>query len=201
MVTRQAWEQGEGTISQWDAHPHSGHLYCACASLFPGCCQATAPISLAVRSVLSSWWLVQSEGPPAVLLLPGLLPEWWPLACAPLGHRQLRSNCNPPFGDIGSIALRTGRGLLGWACFLGSLVFLALVTAPFTGLCCFRSSCSSEHWACPIQPAAVQCLFTTLHQRCSCPSAARSVQAEPELALHLSTQPVNPRMFRCPERR
>lgn len=150
---------------------------------------------------LSSWWLVQSEGPPAVLLLPGLLPEWWPLACAPLGHRQLRSNCNPPFGDIGSIALRTGRGLLGWACFLGSLVFLALVTAPFTGLCCFRSSCSSEHWACPIQPAAVQCLFTTLHQRCSCPSAARSVQAEPELALHLSTQPVNPRMFRCPERR
>ncbi|XP_077561240.1 uncharacterized protein LOC144176013 isoform X4 [Haemaphysalis longicornis] len=109
MVTRQAWEQGEGTISQWDAHPHSGHLYCACASLFPGCCQATAPISLAVRSVLSSWWLVQSEGPPAVLLLPGLLPEWWPLACAPLGHRQLRSNCNPPFGDIGSIALRTGR--------------------------------------------------------------------------------------------
>ncbi|XP_077561237.1 uncharacterized protein LOC144176013 isoform X1 [Haemaphysalis longicornis] len=86
--------------------------------------------------------------------------------------------------------------LLGWACFLGSLVFLALVTAPFTGLCCFRSSCSSEHWACPIQPAAVQCLFTTLHQRCSCPSAARSVQAEPELALHLSTQPVNPRMFR-----
>ncbi|XP_077561242.1 uncharacterized protein LOC144176013 isoform X6 [Haemaphysalis longicornis] len=35
------------------------------------------------------------------------------------------------------------NGLLGWACFLGSLVFLALVTAPFTGLCCFRSSCST----------------------------------------------------------